>query len=122
VTLPNQTMALIMPAECEESPRASALVERLLNDKNKIERAEYIDLRQSMHNGGGPACLRLRVVLNERELHSVNPRYLMDERKIGQLETWVNKHYRDRLTVNDFLDREFRDSCTQAMHELNELI
>lgn len=118
VTLPDQTMALILPSECEESSRAHTLVDRLLNENHKIKRAEYIDLRQSMHNGGGPACLRLRVVLNENELRSVNPRYLLDERKIGLLESWVNQHYRDRLTVNDFLDREFRDACQTALQEL----
>lgn len=39
-----------------------------------------------MRNGGGPACLRLRAVLTENELRSMNPHYLLDDRKIGALE------------------------------------
>lgn len=121
VTLPDRTMALMMPSECEESSRARAVVDRILNGDNPIERAEFIDCRQSMRNGGGPACLRLRVVLTERELQAVNPRYLVDEHKIGLLEAWVNKHYRDRLTASDFLDREFREECKVALEELSSL-
>jgi succinylarginine dihydrolase len=75
-----------------------------------------------MHNGGGPACLRLRVLLTEKELQSVNPHYLLDEHKIGLLETWVNQYYRDRLTTKEFLDREFRESCYLALEALNLLI
>ncbi len=118
VTLRDQTMAMILPTECEESARAHAVVQRLLNDNNPITRAEFIDCRQSMHNGGGPACLRLRVVLNERELQAMNPRYLVDEHKLGLLETWVNQHYRDRLSLNDFLDPEFREECDKALEAL----
>lgn len=121
VTLPDHTMAMILPTESEESKQAHALVDRLLNEDNPIVHAEYIDLRQSMRNGGGPACLRLRVVLTERELKAMNPRFLMDETMLGLLETWVSTHYRDRLTASDFLDREFRDSCDKALSELYAL-
>jgi succinylarginine dihydrolase len=122
VTLRDQTMAMILPTECEDSPRARGVVDRILNDHNPIQRAEFIDCRQSMHNGGGPACMRLRVVLNERELQVMNPHYLMDEYKIGLLEIWVNKHYRDRLTRDDFLDQGFRDECVRALGELKGLL
>lgn len=122
VTLPDQRMVLIMPSECEASPRAQAVVDRILSENNPIDRAEFIDCRQSMRNGGGPACLRLRVLLTEQELQAMNPHYLLDERKIGALETWVNKHYRDHLQVSDFLDRAFRDSCRAALEELPSVI
>jgi succinylarginine dihydrolase len=118
VTLPDGSMAMIMPSEVEESPAASSVVDRILSESNPIERVEFIDCRQSMHNGGGPACLRLRVPLTERELLDVNPRYLLDERKIGLLEAWVNKHYRDRLVAEDFLDPQFREECRLALDDL----
>jgi succinylarginine dihydrolase len=122
ITLPDRSMALILPTECEESSSARAVVDRLLSEKNPIERAEFIDCRQSMRNGGGPACLRLRVVLTERELQSVNPHYLLDEHKIGLLESWVHDHYRDRLTADDFLDKAFREECDRALAALSALL
>jgi succinylarginine dihydrolase len=122
VTLPNKSMIMIFPTQCETSSRAQTVIDRILNEKNPIENVEYIDCLQSMQNGGGPACLRLRVVLTERELAAVNPKYLVDERKIGLLESWVNKHYRDRLTAKDFLDREFRESCEKALVELTHIL
>lgn len=122
VTLPDKTMTLILPTESEQNPQAHQIVERILAEDNPIERAEFIDCRQSMRNGGGPACLRLRAVVSEEEIKDVNPRFLMNEHTLGLLEVWVQKYYRDRLTQENFLDKGFRDSCAQALDELAQLL
>ncbi len=122
VTLPNQTMALILPTECEENPHAKAIVNELIANDNPIQQAHYVHCPQSMHNGGGPACLRLRVPLTEQELESVNPAFLLDEKKITELEKWVEKYYRDRLTHKDFLDKHYRDTCMSALDELTQVL
>lgn len=77
------------------------------------------DLRESMRNGGGPACLRLRVALNEQELQAVNPRVMMNDRLFTRLNEWIDRYYRDRLTQDDLADgmllregREALDSLT----------
>ena len=79
VTLPAGGMALILPHEVEETPRAKAFVDRVLATNGPIREAHYFDLRQSMRNGGGPACLRLRVVLTEDELAALGGRGIVDE-------------------------------------------
>src|SRR5581483_10057865 len=72
VTLPDGSMALIAPAECRENPRVQAFLNRVLSEDNPIRAVHYLDVRQSMCNGGGPACLRLRVVLTEGQLAAVH--------------------------------------------------
>jgi succinylarginine dihydrolase len=122
VTLHDQNMALLLPRECEQHARAKALVDELIVADNPITQAIYVDCRQSMHNGGGPACLRLRVQLDEQELATANPAFLVDSKKITELEKWVEKYYRDRLTTDDFLDKQFRETCMNALDELTQLL
>src|SRR5262249_31455284 len=62
-------LVLFAPVETRENPRARAAAEALVSSNGPIGRVEYIDVRQSMRNGGGPACLRLRVVLTDAEQH-----------------------------------------------------
>ena len=79
VTLPDSTMALIAPNECRENPRVGAFIDRMISDtSNPIMQAVFMDVRESMRNGGGPACLRLRVVLTEEELAAANQGVILD--------------------------------------------
>ncbi|EWH12362.1 succinylarginine dihydrolase [Catenovulum agarivorans DS-2] len=68
----NQYMALIAPCECKTDPAVQNVLNKILAEDNPIERVYYVDLSESMANGGGPACLRLKVVLSEAELASLN--------------------------------------------------
>ena len=81
-----------------------------------------MDLRESMRNGGGPACLRLRVELNERELAAVNPATLINELLFARLSDWVDKHYRDQLSAADFADPLLLDECRVALDELTQML
>ncbi|HHL42756.1 MAG TPA: succinylarginine dihydrolase, partial [Hellea balneolensis] len=69
-----ERLTLIAPTETEDNPRTQAYCEKLVASNGPIGEVIYVDVRQSMRNGGGPACLRLRVVLNEDELETVNPK------------------------------------------------
>src|SRR4029079_14052181 len=62
VTPPDGEMTLVAPSECRETPSVWAWIERHLAGNGPIRRVEVVDVRQSMASGGGPACLRLRVV------------------------------------------------------------
>ena len=66
ITLPTGEMIFIAPAECEEVTSVKNYLDEMVQADNPITRVEIFDLRESMKNGGGPACLRLRVVLNTR--------------------------------------------------------
>lgn len=122
LTLPGGEMALLLPVEAEENARVKAFVDATLAKNNPINRAIYKDVRESMRNGGGPACLRLRVVLSDVEAKAANPNFILDEAKITALEAWVNAHYRDRLVPDDLRDPALMEESLAAMQALTDLL
>jgi succinylarginine dihydrolase len=80
------------------------------------------DLKQSMQNGGGPACLRLRVALNQTELAAVNPAVVMTNELYATLNTWVDKYYRDRLVDADLADPQLLNECRMALDQLTQIL
>lgn len=122
VTLPQGGMALILPHEVEETPRAKAYVDRVLASNGPVREAHYFDLRQSMRNGGGPACLRLRVVLTPEELEAMNAGVILDEAKISALEEIVKRRYRDRLAVTDLADPALLDEGRTTLDEIGQVL
>ncbi len=114
-------MTLVAPTECQEVEAVARYLEKLTaDDSQPIRRVEFVDVRQSMSNGGGPACLRLRVMLSEQEIAAVNPAFMLDEAKIDALQQWVSEHYRDSLHPLDLLEPEFMHECNRAMAALTE--
>jgi succinylarginine dihydrolase len=122
VTLPQGGMALALPHEVEETPRAKAYVDRVLGTNGPIREALYFDLRQSMRNGGGPACLRLRVVLTEDERRALGAAAIVDETSIGALEDVVRRRYRDRLALADLADPALLDESRAALDEIGRVL
>lgn len=122
VTLPDGEMALILPTESEENPRVKAFLEETVAQNNPINRLVFKNVRESMRNGGGPACLRLRVVLSEEEAAAADPHFMLDDAKITALEGWVKDHYRDRLVPDDLRDPAFMEESLAAMQALTDLL
>ncbi len=114
-------MALILPSHVEETPSAKAYVDGLIAD-GVIRQAHYFDLKQSMSNGGGPACLRLRVVLGEEARAAVHSGVVLDETKIDRLRGWVREHYRDRLELSDLADPDFLIETRTALDALTQIM
>lgn len=104
VTLANGDMAIIAPTECRDSATVSAYLEQLTGRGTPIRQVHYFDVKQSMQNGGGPACLRLRVAMSEAEHQAVNPAVLMNESLFVRLNQWVDTHYRDQISEADLAD------------------
>ena len=98
VTLPDGAMALIVPSEAVEAPRVRAFLERMTAGNGPVRRVLPVDVRQSMANGGGPACLRLRVVA-ERE--AVDPRFFVDEAKLDRIAACIAGHWPERIAPAD---------------------
>ena len=122
VTLGSGAMALIVPAESQVSAKTSAVLEAVLADAaNPITEVISMDLKQSMQNGGGPACLRLRVVLNEHEQAAVKHCMLTPD-LLATLRHWVQHHYRDRLSSQDLADPALLDESRTALDELSALL
>jgi len=120
---PFKKMVLICPAECQQNPRIDSYIAELIaNGDNPISAVHFIDLKQSMSNGGGPACLRLRVPLNEQELTAMHPGVVVDDSLLDTLEAWVHKHYRTQLAVDDLDDPQLIDENFTALDELSSIL
>lgn len=116
-------MTLVAPADCEGLPRVRAFIDRLVTSgRTPIQDVCYLDLRQSMRNGGGPACLRLRVVLNDRELASLSPQVILTDSLYATLVAWVRSHYRETLAPGDLGDPSLLDESRRALDQLTRLL
>lgn len=123
VTLPDQTLCLIAPEDCQTHPESKALIQNLIKDPNNpIQHAHFINLKQSMNNGGGPACLRLRVLLSEEALATLPPGICINEARLQQLEAWVQRHYRETLHFHELGDPALLQEVTEALEALEEIM
>ncbi len=113
-------VVLVAPAQAGEG-RAGAVVRRLIDD-GFITRSVFLDLGESMANGGGPACLRLRLPLKAPTLAQLAPGMLLDAAQISLLEAWVDRHYRETLTRADLADPQLLVEWQIARAELASLI
>ncbi|MBT1449708.1 N-succinylarginine dihydrolase [Glaciecola sp. XM2] len=122
INLPNDEMVIIAPMECQQNPAVYSYLQQLTQDNNPITNVHYFDVKQSMQNGGGPACLRLRVALSEQEQGGVNKACWMNERSYTALQAWVNKHYRDRIHADDLADPQLLIESRNALDELTQIL
>ena len=120
---PDGSMWIVAAHECEEYPRVWAAIQRLIEDPaNPIAGVKVFDLRQSMRNGGGPACLRLRVALDPAQRAAVNPGAWMNEALYTRLSAWARHHYRDRLVLADLADPALLDESRSALDQLTQIL
>ena len=123
VTLPDGSMSLIAPLETTENPRVAKFIESMLaDDSNPINTAHYLDVRESMRNGGGPACLRLRVPLSSAELAAVHQGVILNDELHAKLVEFVTRTYPDEITQSDLLDPSLASSCIQTLDELTQIL
>jgi succinylarginine dihydrolase len=124
VTLPTGRTILVCPAECEENSTVRAYIAGLVSGGGDapIDGVRYVDLRQSMNGGGGPACLRLRVALTEREERAIAPGVVFSAELDGKLVAWIERHYRDRLRPSDLADSAFLLETQTALDELTKIL
>jgi succinylarginine dihydrolase len=113
---------LVVPQECRENERVARYLDDLVSVCGPIDEVQVFDLRESMKNGGGPACLRLRVVLTDAEREAVAPGVWIDEPLFGLLDAWIEKHYRDRLASADLADPRLLDESRTALDELTQIL
>lgn len=120
---PDGTMTLVVPGECQERENVWRTIQNhLLAGHNPISEVVVRDVKQSMRNGGGPACLRLRVVLSEAERAALSGRVLLTEALHGELTAWVKRHYRDLLAPEDLADPQLAEEALKALDELTRIL
>ncbi len=113
---------LIAPLEVQENPRTRAFVDAMLAGNGPIGAVEYVDVRESMKNGGGPACLRLRVVLTDAERAAITKGFVLDDTLASRLEDWVRAHYRETLASDDLADPHLLTETRAALDALTRIL
>jgi succinylarginine dihydrolase len=122
VTLPDGGMSIIAPSESEASPAARRFLERVVAEPNPVRDVHYVEVNGSMNNGGGPACLRLRVRLTADEERALGGRVLFDETLDRELTACIATRYRDRVTQDDLADPAFVDECRVTVGEITRIL
>ncbi len=115
-------MSIVAPEESANNPKVQAVIGKIIAANGPVNAVRYFDVKQSMQNGGGPACLRLRVLMNDAEVSAVNANVFLDDGLYGQLVDWVNAHYRDRLVIADMADVAFYNECCVALDALTKIL
>lgn len=116
VTNQNGTFTIICPENCRQVPAAQSLVQHwIADDENPIADVIYLPLDQSMANGGGPACLRLRVQLEADQLAAIPEAYRITDRRADELSAWIEKWYPESLELSELMDAQFAIHCLDAV-------
>ena len=122
VELPGGGVVVLAPEESRGNPRARAFLERVVAEENPVTAVHYRDLNQSMNNGGGPACLRLRIALTDDEVRAIGADVLFSPALQARLVDWVKRHYRDRLAPADLADPALAREGLEALDELTRVL
>jgi succinylarginine dihydrolase len=123
VTLPDNSMALVAPLESSENQRVAKFISTMVEDSsNPINAVHYLDVRESMRNGGGPACLRLRVPLSTTELAAVHKGVILTDHLHAKLVEFVDRTYPDQISQDDLLDPKLAQTCIGILDELTEIL
>ena len=115
-------LRLLAPLESRENARARSFLERAATECSLIDGIDYLDVNGSMRNGGGPACLRLRVPLTATESERLGGSVLFDERLEHELEAIVKRRYRERLELSDMADPQLVTEARTALDELTQAL
>ena len=122
ITLPEGGMALVLPGEAQTNPRVWRAVEKIIAGNNPIGEAIVVDVRESMRNGGGPACLRLRVPVSAAAMARIDSRFLLDERRWEALYRLVERHWPRRINAAELADPALWDEALAAHDALDALL
>lgn len=115
-------MSIVVPEESRQNPAVWGYLNDMIQMGTPIDDIKVFDLRESMRNGGGPACLRLRVAVNEAELNAINPNLFMNDALFTRLNTWVDQYYRDQLAQQDLADPQLLIESRTALDELTQIL
>lgn len=113
---------LIAPVRCRRHPLVRKYIQSIVGKNNDIRKVRYVNLEQSLWNGGGPACLRLRVSMNETEFNNIHTGVIFTEDLYNNLKIWVKKYYVGNLIYDDIFVPSFILKCRNALNELSNIL
>ena len=119
VTLPEDGgMALILPSEARENAAVWRYLTDLVAGNGPIRRLCPVDVRQSMANGGGPACLRLRVVADPAK---VDPRFMATSQKLDEIARTVAEYWPESINPGQLSDPQLIATIREARNRLLDI-
>ncbi len=114
LSLPEGGMALVLPGEVRDVAEVWDWLQELLASNGPIRRLEVVEVRESMRNGGGPACLRLRVAVSDAAFAAIDPRFLLDHAKADRMAQVIAAHWPERIAPEDLGDPALWRQCRAA--------
>ena len=113
-------MQLILTEEVKDFSNCMSWLDKL-KQISDIKIFNFVDIRQSMMNGGGPACLRLKVILNNEEQNNLNQKFLVNNKKLDSIKLLIEREYRDVLYPDDLKDPSLLDESRRVLDELTQI-
>ena len=113
---------IVAPEDAIDDAPSRSFFERVVALGPPVRAVHFVDVKQSMRNGGGPACLRLRVPLEDDELASMGARVVLDAALERELASWISRRYRDRLAPGDLADPALARESMEALDELTRIL
>ena len=113
---------LIAPIRCRRSPLVRKYLQSIIGRNKAIKKVRYVNLEQSLYNGGGPACLRLRVTMTESEFSALHPGIVFTDKLHLQLRKWVKHYYVGNLIYEDLFVPSYIKRCRDALSELTDIL
>ena len=121
ITIKNSEMMMLLPEEVQNHSNCMRWLEEI-KSSSPIKHIEFVDIRQSMMNGGGPACLRFKITVNNNEFNQINEKFLLTPKKLMDLRALMTKHYRDKLNPADLVDNNLVQESYRFLDELTQLL
>jgi succinylarginine dihydrolase len=112
---------MIAPDQCRRSSSVQNVLRRLQATVPQLAGIEYVSLDQSMANGGGPACLRLRASLTADQLHSMETAMRIDAESIDRLAGLIKSRYPEKLNLGDLAEYDFARECEEIARQIGHL-
>ena len=113
---------LIAPIRCRRNALVRKYLQSITGRHKPIKKVRYANLEQSLWNGGGPACLRLRVTMTEPEYSALHPGVIFTDKLHLRLREWVKEYYVGNLIYEDLFIPRYIKRCRNALDELTYIL
>ena len=113
-------MMLVLPEEVQSYKNCMAWLDKL-KQISDVKLFDFVNIKQSMMNGGGPACLRLKVILDNDEIKKLNQKFLMNSERLDSIKSLIEREYRDILHPDDLPDPNLLDESRRVLDELTQI-
>ena len=120
VSIADGEMLMVLPADVQNFDNCMQWIDKF-KQISPVKKFEFIDIKQSMMNGGGPACQRLKVLMNEKEFEGVNQNFILDNDKEERIKDLIQSYYRDRLLPDDLKDPNLFDEFQMILDQYTQI-